>query len=509
MKSDSRGHYVIAPSAVFIGSVTVFVFTCLWLWVMIARRFSLTFDEGIYVDASRRILAGQVPYRDFFVVMGPGTFWLQALALHLLGMTLAASRAILILDLAILATCVFWLVSHRSSVAYGAWIAAFVVILETATPGITIPSHRWDSAAAALLAITICASASSRWAIVVAGCAAAFAAWITPPVALVALAILIWLWMEERSRIPLFLAGAAAVSILCTAALAIQGALQPMLQQLLWNGSNYAGANYLPYGTLFGRGYSQFFEGATAFELPIRSIVVLGIILPILLPPVAILCFPRWRTTAFGRLLFLGGIALVISTFPRMDLPHLTYCAPIFYALLAVLASAIPVPKLRASMMAFATLLAAVFAFNAIVQHAREIPLQTNIGVVRALHEDLVLVRGIEHEIPRGSSLFVFPYLPMASFFTLSPNPTRYSYLQPGMMSDQDEAAALAELRRSPPSRILYFDFPEHELLAIWPASNPSRLRFRHLESYIAANYHQIGAIDTSKRAFEVLEPNQ
>ncbi len=57
---------------------------------MIARRFSLTFDEGIYVDGARRILAGQVPYRDFFIVMGPGTFWLQALALRALGMTLAA-----------------------------------------------------------------------------------------------------------------------------------------------------------------------------------------------------------------------------------------------------------------------------------------------------------------------------------------------------------------------------------------------------------------------------------
>lgn len=501
MQSDSRARSLIGAA--------VFVLTCAWLGLMIAHRFSLTFDEGIYVDASRRILAGQVPYRDFFVVMGPGTFWLQALALRLFGMTLAASRAILILDLAILATCVFWLVSRVRSVGYAAWIAAFVVILETATPGITIPSHRWDSAACALVAITICASASNRLAILVTGCAAAFAAWITPPVALVAVAILIWLSLEQRTKTPLFLAGAAAVSIVCTAVLAIQGALRPMLHQLLWNGSHYAGANYLPYGTLFGRGYGQFFDGATLFEWPIRAIVVLGIMLPILLPPVAILCFRQWRKTAFLRLLFLGGIALVISTFPRMDLPHLTYCAPVFYALLAILAASIPLPKVRAAILIAATLLAAVYTFNAVVQHSREISLETNIGTVRALPEDLVLVRGIQSEIPRGTSLFVFPYLPIANFFTLSPNPTRYSYLQPGMMSDQDEAAALAELRRSPPARILYFDFPEKELLSIWPASNPARLRFRHLESYIAANYHRVGAIDTSKRAFEVLEPNE
>ena len=89
MKSDSHGSHVIGASAVF-------VLAGLWLWWMIDRRFLLTFDEGIFVDGSRRILSGQVPYRDFFILMGPGTFWLQALALRLFGMTLAASRAVMI-----------------------------------------------------------------------------------------------------------------------------------------------------------------------------------------------------------------------------------------------------------------------------------------------------------------------------------------------------------------------------------------------------------------------------
>src|SRR5580698_4340520 len=144
MKSDSQRSHVI-------GAIAVFVLAGVWLWWLIDRRFLLTFDEGIFVDGSRRILAGQVPYRDFFIVMGPGTFWLQALALRLFGMTLAASRAVMIVDLAILATCVFWLISRQLNAAYAAWTAGVLVILETASPGITIPSHRWDSAALAML----------------------------------------------------------------------------------------------------------------------------------------------------------------------------------------------------------------------------------------------------------------------------------------------------------------------------------------------------------------------
>jgi hypothetical protein len=490
------------------GALVTLVLTGLWLCWMIERRFSLTFDEGIFVDGSRRILSGQVPYRDFFILMGPGTFWLQALALRVFGMTLAASRAVMILDLAILATCVFWLISRQLSVAYAAWTAAVLVILETANPGIMIPSHRWDSAALATIAVTICASQPRRWAVFAAGCCAAFAAWTTPPVVLVGVAILIWLWTEDREKLGPYLAGCALVSVCCAGVLAIQGGLLPMTEQFFWNGSHYAGANYLPYGSLFGRGYSQFFDGATIYELPIRALVVFGIIIPILLPPLAALCFPWWRRTPFLRLLFFGGVAFVASTYPRMDLPHLTYAAPLFYALMAILAASIPWPKLRIAIFAAGTLVLTVFTWNALAQHAGETALETGVGAIRVPREEVVFVRGLQRAVPRGSSLFVFPYLPIASFLTLSQNPTRYSYLQPGMMNASDEAAAIAELRQSPPARILYFNLGERELLETWPASDPSRLRFRSMERYLASNYHKVSSIPSAKRTFDILEPN-
>jgi hypothetical protein len=479
------------------------------MWWMIDRRFSLTFDEGIYVDGSRRILAGEVPYRDFFILMGPGTFWLQALALRVFGMSLAASRAILTLDLAIMATCVYWLISRQLSLAYAAWTAAGLVILETASPGITIPSHRWDSAALTALAITICASAPHRYATFAAGCCAAFAAWTTPPVALVCCAILVWLWMEDRANAAPYLAGCAAVSLCCAGALAIQGGLFSMFGQFVWNQSHYGGANSLPYGTLFGHGYSQFFQGATIYEVPIRALVVFGLILPILLPPIAVLCLPWWRKTPFLGLLFAGGIALVASTYPRMDLPHLTYAAPLFYALTAILAASVPWPKLRDGLFAIASLVFVVFAWNALAQHASETAISTRVGSIRVPKDDVAFVRGLQREIPCGDSLFVFPYLPMASFLTLSRNPTHYSYLQPGMMSDKDEAAVLAQLRQNPPAKVLYFNFGEKELLETWPATDPNKLRFRSLEAYLASSYHPVAVIDTSKRTFDVLEPNR
>src|ERR1700722_14570615 len=229
----------------------VFALTGLWLYWLYARRFVLIGDEGIFVDGARRILDGQVPYRDFFIVMGPGTFWLSALALRALGLTLAASRAVMVLDLSTMAACVFWLVS-RVNAAYAAWVAAVLVILETADSSIALPTHRWDSAAFATFAVTICAAQPGRWGIFAAGCGAAFAGWITPPAALVCLALAGWLWFEDRAKLWPFVAGCAAVTICCATALAIQGALSPMIHQLFWTGSNYSASNHMLYGDRFG-----------------------------------------------------------------------------------------------------------------------------------------------------------------------------------------------------------------------------------------------------------------
>jgi len=79
------------------------------------------------------------------------------LALRVFGVTLAASRAVMILELSAMAACVFWLVSRVNAV-YAAWTAAVLVILESGEPGVAFPTHRWDSAAFATLALTICAA---------------------------------------------------------------------------------------------------------------------------------------------------------------------------------------------------------------------------------------------------------------------------------------------------------------------------------------------------------------
>src|SRR5450755_3004856 len=94
------------------------VFLCAFAylgWVS-ASRFVLTLnDEGIYLDGGLRVLDGQIPYKDFFSLTGPGTFALEAASMRIFGATLTAGRMPVVFDIAILTACVFWLVSKLSN----------------------------------------------------------------------------------------------------------------------------------------------------------------------------------------------------------------------------------------------------------------------------------------------------------------------------------------------------------------------------------------------------------
>ena len=297
------------------------------------------------------------------------------------------------------------------------------------------------------------------------------------------------------------------MTIASATVLALQGALVPMIRQFLWTGSNYSASNHMFYGDRFG-GYAQLFSGATAFEFIPRALIVLGLTLPALLPPLAASFFRTIREDRLYRLLFFAGLALAVSTYPRMDVPHLTYIAPVFYALTAILIGSMPWPKTKMAAFGTCTLLATLFAWHSLAQRGSEAVFQANEGAVRVTGEDAAFVRRLQLEVPQGSRLFVFPYLPMAHFLTLDRNPARYSYLQPGMMNEDDESTAISELSANPPERVLYFDLPETDILRIWPKTDHARLRLRRMETYLAANYHRSNTIGYGSGSFDILEPN-
>src|SRR5579872_4527577 len=111
-------------------AAAVFIITAVAFQCFLANRFILSFDEGIYLSGAERVLRGQAPYRDFFVLTGPGSFWIQAAILGLLGRTLAHARLAMVADLSILAAVVYWLSARLTRPKFALVVTLFFVAFE-------------------------------------------------------------------------------------------------------------------------------------------------------------------------------------------------------------------------------------------------------------------------------------------------------------------------------------------------------------------------------------------
>jgi 4-amino-4-deoxy-L-arabinose transferase-like glycosyltransferase len=463
------------PFAIFAGAF-------LLLWLLYGNRLILgTNDEGIYLDAAERILHGQKPYVDFFGYMSPGSFWIQALAFRLLGLTQAAGRAPVIFYLAFECALIYWLVERYASRAVGIVTSLFFLAFQTADASMITAQHRWDSSAFALASIALCLG-SKRIGLVAAGFLIACAALATPSVALVAFVTLIWL----RKRAGWYLAGIALAGTSAVIALWINGTLWAFLQQLGWLSRNYGAVNGMSYGSIIG-GWSALFQGAGIWELPVRFGIVFCLALPAVLPIVALVFWLRGRDATLLYLL-LCVIALVASTYPRSDVAHLAYVAALPYALASILIYRSMPSRPRAWLTISMGAWAAIFAMQAQLP-GRLLPLETPVGTVRTSAAEAPAVRELLSRVQPRQSLFVYPYKPLLYFLTQAENPTRYSYLAPGMMTRADAGIALSELEARPPEWVLYLDLDPAEFERVFPSGQGFDAHFPQLESWIKTNY--------------------
>lgn len=475
------------PLAVFAGTAAL-------LWILFAHRLILgTNDEGIYLDGAERIVHGQKLYADFFGYMTPGSFWIQALAFRLFGVTQAAGRVPVIFDVAIECALIFWLVQRYASRACAwattLWFLAFAI----ADPSMITAQHRWDSGALALASIAICVACQEKrqekW-LIAAGFLIACAALATPSVALVAIVTVGWL----RARAAWYLAGASIAACSAGLALWLDGIFPAFLRQLQWLSHNYSASNVMHYGSIIG-GYRALFQGASPWELPIRICVVLCVALPALLPVVAIAGgVALWRRERGEHFLYLALCiaALAVSTHPRSDVAHLAYIAALPYALAGIAIYRLVPARPRIWIVIFFGVWAAVFARQVFAGGSQII--ETPVGVVRESTAEASAVSELLARVRPQQTLFVYPYKPLFYFLTQTENPSRFSYLQPGLMTADDAALVLSELRAHPPDWVLYLDLSQSEFDRVFPSGKNVPAHFPDLEIWIKSNYSSTGA---------------
>jgi hypothetical protein len=480
------------------------VFLCAFAylgWISASRFVLALSDEGIYLDGGLRVLHGQMPYKDFFALTGPGTFALMAASLRVFGTTLAAARLPVLWDLAIMTACVFWLVSHLSKTSSNSMTAALASFsfLAFATMGETavVANHRWDSSAWAVLAATLVVAATenpasklSKAIACVAGISVGVAAWCTPPVALVAVALAACLvtYRAARSLFVAYAGGVAAAFAVGLWWIVSNGALLAMIDSFRWSATNYSGPNRTWYGSVMG-GYGNLIRGTSAANVAATVLLVVFFTLPATLPILSAIWI--WKRPSMKVVILLAtGAALVFSTYPRWDLFHLTWVSAPFYALVAPLIASSVFKKPVALVV---LIVAASFCMVSIQQRLHETARVTTVGAVHGKQGDVDVLEKVQARVQQADTMFAFPMRPMLYFVTGAHNPTRYSFMQPGMFSDRDESEALSELRAHPPRWVFYTNVPAELYLRIWPGSDPRRLRMASIEDFLRENYQETG----------------
>ena len=127
-----------------------FLAACLYLWPL---RDFVTFnaDEGIILSDADRILRGQVPYRDFFSLYTPGSYFLLALAFKLFGQSLVVARSILLVYCGVFSSLSYLLARRISSRTASLFATALLTL--GCLPTRFFVLHNWDSTLFALLTL--------------------------------------------------------------------------------------------------------------------------------------------------------------------------------------------------------------------------------------------------------------------------------------------------------------------------------------------------------------------
>ncbi len=479
-------------------AILVFFAVAALLLLVQGNRLILTNDEGILLDPAQKLAAGARPYVDFFGYMSPGSYWIQGALFKLFGVSLWVGRVPVILDFSVQCALLFWLTARLAS--QRAALAAVVVFtgFQIADPSFLTAQHRWDSATLALAALCVGLRFPTVRGFVVAGALQAAAAWCTPSIALVAAAQALWIgWTAERRRCLLpYLSGLAAVTALAVGWLAAKGSLAAFVAQMLWLQRNYATVNVMPYGSVIG-GYARLFEDGTGPEKVLRGLFVFCLALPAILPPLAILLwglvYRRRKAPAESQpsvlLLSMAMIAFTLSAFPRADLFHLGLVAALPYALaaaaLAHLLSARAGAIVAFSLIPFSVL----FSLNNISATFAVQTMSSPAGSLRTPTSLAPAVTSLLAQVHPGDTLFVHPYMPIFYFVTQGQNPTRFQYLNPGMMTAVEETEVLSSLKSHPPQWLLYMRLTDQEFRRVFPNSANTNVHFAALESWLDHSY--------------------
>ncbi len=398
-------------------------------------------DEGTLLEGAVRILHGQVFARDFFEVMGPGTFYILAALFKLFGATFLVARTWLFVTSFGTLLAMYFL-SRRMCIRYPLLppILLMSVYFSTMWPMV---NHHVDSNFFALLSVVCMVrwlDVRRNWLLTWAGVLAGATTCILQPKGmLLLLAIVAWLWVEGRRQS----AWLCAIALVAVGYMSVvggtllyfwrRGALRDLVYvNFVWPSHHYGTLNAIPYAT----GLHQFWNHwadplhSALLSTPVAMVLILPFLLIAVLPALVVaLGIAHGRESLRPEILlyWFCGWALWLSEIHRLDIAHLTSGSPLLLLLCIHFLVGYSGRAAHWVLQLLATSAGALAVVNLlIVLSAQWVP--TRVGDVGMFKPDQAIAF-LDQQVAAGSEMFAYPTCPMYYFLSATRNPTRYSLL--------------------------------------------------------------------------------
>lgn len=159
----------IARRTSLMRGMLLFVFSAAYFFLF-AKVLWRIGDEGTLVYGAQLVAQGALPYRDFFEVMGPGSFYWLGLFFKLFGTNVIVARAVLLFTSSLTIVLLYWMTRRIYQGPFELLPSIFYLIISFPLwPG---ANHHWDSNLFALMAVGaffLWQDQGRRWFLVLAG----------------------------------------------------------------------------------------------------------------------------------------------------------------------------------------------------------------------------------------------------------------------------------------------------------------------------------------------------
>jgi hypothetical protein len=408
-------------------------------------------DEGVLLRGAERMLQGRKLYSDFFEFLPPGGFVLTATWFSVAGISIWSARLLAIST--IVGIACFTYMACRQASRNAPLSAIFTIGWVVMSQGRwTQVNHHWFTTLFSMVSVWAALASFEhsprrlRWPLI-AGAAAGTAAMVTPTRGALAMLVAITAFLNlrrDRTQLIAYLLGGAVVPAGLLIYVVSNQTLAAAFDDVIrFTAARYASIQGVPFGSF-----------SDAQNLPLKYVFPLAALLTLLV------CVRDWRTCLRDRLLrscIAFGLAGFVGCFPRPDITHIAFAAPLALPLLACCMTRLTQRwrqiyryVLAAVLLGLCAPCAVFFLWISQIGLRGQVVQTPRGGVVFFGQPGVPELLARIAATPSGDAYFFYPYMPMLPFLAAREDVSGYDIFAPGYtLPSQYQDACISVMQRA------------------------------------------------------------